>query len=122
MVQLNSMDLPCVPFGNLSMLYLTSLPMQSTFEVVEKYGIMLSYGSFGHFLSNSQASWEDKHDDYFLPKLSEISKGDLHFERPEELRTPRIDSYVSHPQSNSEITDCRHPLQNILIRTQSAPH
>ena|SRR5271156_2027704 len=52
-------------FGNLSTLYPISLPMQSTLGVVSKYGMMLSCGSFGHFLSNSQASWDEKHCDYF---------------------------------------------------------
>ena len=39
--------------------------------------------SFGYFLSNSQASWDEKRRDYFLTKkaLSEIPKGNLHFER-----------------------------------------
>lgn len=70
-------------FGDLSTLYPISLPMQSTLGFVSKYDMMLSRGSFGHFLSNSQASWDEKHCNYFLTEkaLSEIPKDNLHFER-----------------------------------------
>jgi hypothetical protein len=81
--------------------------MQSTLEVVLKYGMMLTCGSFGHFLSNSQASLDEKHCDFFLTEkaLSEIPEANLHFKCSGNCALSRIDSHVIHLQSNSDIID-----------------